>query len=492
VTAAVAENQRCRFPLAPIAVLVAIVVATAFLFPGDIPFINDEPLLIHNAWASNHLPGELFGIHLPFTLFGVDMAKTPRGLYYGPVATWVYQILLTITYNPTLLASLHALLLAGVTALALFWLAATLRVSAWMPAIVMLSPWLWIYHRMLWDNNLCIPLSALALASYADFLAKGRAISLRLAVFCAALLPLIHLMSLALVVPLAAHLILFQFRSLFKYKFSLLAILAIPNALAWQYWQYLLVFYAPVTAENLSPWRGWIFPLFGAQDLSAFGLANILGAGWYFQSPKALAYLAFAAQLISALVYIAVWIGIILAAVKTLNFLRAPRAAGAVDQIAAIALATLFCQIFLDGSQRVYGFPHYFNATWIAYAVFAFLAIQSLPGQLPRIALAVQGVSMLVVLCCMIFIISRDGGTRNTGFGTVLADQWMAAQKIAAFSPDSSRNVLFAQWKTFPGELYTLQDLLPPPPATRPTANLIIRYRNAFPGDARIEVESQP
>ena len=89
-----------------------ILTAAALLFPGDVPFINDEALLINNALTANER-GEL----APKGLMGTV------GIQYGPVPTWLYQAALLATQDLATVSLLKnligiILLLAAMTGLA--------------------------------------------------------------------------------------------------------------------------------------------------------------------------------------------------------------------------------------------------------------------------------------------------------------------------------------------------------------------------------------
>jgi hypothetical protein len=492
------DNSQKPWAIGAIVLLVAIVLATAFFRPGDAPFLNDEPLLIHAALRANEVPGKFWGVSLPFTVAPMSVATTPRGLYYGPVATWFYQILLGITHNPIALVSLHALLLAGVTAFSLAWLARTMNVSVWLAVVTMLSPWLWIYHRMLWDNTYCIALSALMVAAYGDFVARGRPWSLRLSVTCGVILPLIHLMALPVVGAVAVEFLIFRRRDFWRYKWSLLGIFIFINALAWQYWQYILVFYEPVGAPALSAWRGWVFPFLGGRDLTAWSIEKLLGEDWYAHLGGGVMYVVAGAEIFSCLACVAVWVGRICAVLKLVQ-LRNPL--GVKKELAWIAVGTLVFQCVLDGWQRVYGQSHYFNATWIVFVIFAWLAVDALQRRfwdrsvLVRMAVPVQAVAMLVVMVIMNFKIARDGGTLGLGYGTVLSEQIKAAKDVQFFEELGKERaiILVPQWKLFPGAIVTLEELLWPSGqgmiSDLGPRQLIVRYRNEYPGDARFTVE---
>ena len=85
------------------------------VWPGDIPFINDEPQLIANAVNANR-DGRLASLGLLGTY----------GFIYGPAPTWVYQALVAVSRDLVVVAVLHALLLSAATAGALWWLSRSL------------------------------------------------------------------------------------------------------------------------------------------------------------------------------------------------------------------------------------------------------------------------------------------------------------------------------------------------------------------------------
>ena len=75
------------------------------VWPGDVPFINDEPQLIASAVRAN---GE--GRLAPVGLLGT------YGFRYGPAPTWVYQALTPVTRDLVGIAALHILLMSAATA----------------------------------------------------------------------------------------------------------------------------------------------------------------------------------------------------------------------------------------------------------------------------------------------------------------------------------------------------------------------------------------
>lgn len=140
----------------------------ALVLPGDAPFVNDKPQLVLNALSANDA-GTL-------ALRGLMGTK---GMPYGPLPIWIYQVLLIVTRHPVTLVVLHATLMASAIALALYWVWRTTGLWSWFAFVLVASPYLWAYERALWDNSFNLMFTALALASYAAFLARGSRLASR-------------------------------------------------------------------------------------------------------------------------------------------------------------------------------------------------------------------------------------------------------------------------------------------------------------------------
>jgi hypothetical protein len=249
----------------------------------------------------------------------------------------------------------------------------------------------------------------------------------------------------------------------------------------------------------MSPWAGWVFPLLGGHHLTAAGLGNILGDDWQYTTGKVLPFLLVAAQSISLLAYPAVWAGMILSLRSWRRVVKRQPAATPADHLAVIALGTWICQTLLDGNRRVSDGPQYFNATWIAYAVFAWLAVDALAraawrrSVLIRVALPMYAAALLIVLGSMVYTIARDGGAWSENYGVALENQLQAFGRLQQFSSDSPRRINVSQWTDHPWVLdKDLPELIPPPTGPRPRRQIIVGYRLAFAGDARLSVEDLP
>jgi hypothetical protein len=456
------------------------------LRPGDAPWIYDEPLLMEMALQQNATPSHFLTTTLPFTPANYGLKGT-RGARYGPAAVWLDQLFLAFTHNPIRMVTIRAGLVTAINAISIFWLCRTLRVSPWLAAAAMLSPWLYFYARQIWDNSLCIPISALMLAAYADFLSTRRAWPLHLAVFCAPVLMLIHFMAIPLVAAIGVHLALVEFRSLRRFKWTIATILVAMLGISWPYWNYLIHNYHHNIPGGTSRWLGYFYPLLGAHHLSAIGLNNLLGESWLHPAPRTLRI----AQYITGLAYLTAWIGMLLAIPAVWRVVRRSARTSATDQIYSVAWAAVIFQCALYGPLHVHEGPHYFNASWICFAAFAFLAAKFAPPFCEPL-LGLYAIVQLFILTTMALMIHRNGGMHSDNYGTTLSNQIATIRQIERYTDDSPRRIEVPEWTEHPRTPAVLELLFPPPPGPRLRGNLVVRSRDEFPDDARIVVASGP
>jgi hypothetical protein len=456
--------------------LVALVAASVvpLVWPGDVPFINDEPLLIAKAVAANS-SGQL----APLGLLGT------YGFVYGPAPTWVYQALLACSRDLVVVASLHTLLMSAVTAGALWRLSRSLRLWAWFAPIPLLSPYYWFYSRALWDNPFLLPLGALAMAGYAAHLDSGSALGLRVAVAAMLTIPLVHLMGVSLVVPLALHMLVVRRRSVWKHRYSLLAIVTGVLIAAWPYWRHLAGPRSPAPGAD-GVLDGWFFPLFGARLLSAGGLDYFYGA-----RPVAGKFFRILADT-SSVAYALAWGGVVVAITLVVKARRArvwaPRA-----HVAAIAVATMLCQSVVDGISGKFQHPHYQNGTWIACVLLAWLGIDYL-ARGRRVArwgaVVVTGVlasSLLLAVGTLGVRLHRSRGTRDV-YGPTLANQQQVVRALAWYASTSHVQVHVNMWERFPRTLAILRELNAAPQIGLPQATIELRYVSEDPASGAIEM----
>jgi hypothetical protein len=166
--------------------------------------------------------------------------------------------------------------------------------------------------------------------------------------------------------------------------------------------------------------------------------------------------------LISLVVFPLVWVGIILAAASALQAVR--RARFDIRSHAAIlALTILVTQMLLNWLTGTYGHPHYYNATWIVYAFFAWLTVDWLAGRAFATALCgAYAAALATTVLLLIASIHRSGGSRE-GYGPTLANQMQIAAELRRYSATVPLDFKVLNYQKFPHALETLRLLQPSP-----------------------------
>lgn len=493
-----------------VALLVCLVTSLLrLIWPGDTQWINDEPLFLSKAAALN--AGSLT---TAFTQ-GAGLHGTV-GLTYGPVAVWIFALLLRLSSDLVVVAMLRTALWSLLTSVALLWLARQVpRLRPLSLCLILLSPYTWLYSRHLWDNTWLMPLGALALAAYLSFHGAPRRAPFALAVVALALAVLIHPMVMPLGLVLLWHALRFHRPFLRAQRGLVVGLAALCLLLAAPWLSYLLQGLwlrlhgvvspaagpPPPPAELLPPEPAvsllapLLFPFLGGVQLSGLGLG-------YFVGDEFFAGRAVLAGLVTwtALSHVLVWLGLGLA----IQRLRAARREGQLHgvelHLCLIAVLTFAVQAVLHAVLRRHTHPHYYNGSWICAVYFAALALSSdvpvawakrLWSGPRRSLLGVSlGLSLAVITGSLALRLHDTGGTRGLHFGATLANQLEVARALARYHPDSPVTVEVLNYRLFPHALSLLRQLcgLTGDP-TGPRQALRIRYRDADPQSGVLVVE---
>jgi hypothetical protein len=461
-----------------VAALIAACLVPLF-WPGDVSFINDEPLLITSALAANARQ----------SLAAMGLAGT-FGFTYGPLPTWMYQVLVLVTRDLIVMVVIHAALIMVTTAGALWWVSKSLRLWPWFALVPLVSPYTWFYARVLWDNTLLIPLTSLAIAGYAAHLSagpNGSAAGLRVSLIALLLMPLVHLMAVALVLPLALHIVVTQWRSLWRHRISVAAIAVGIAVLAWPYWMYIARNTPPASASAGS--EGWFFPLLGGRLFSARQLA------YFFDPAPVSGWPLTLASGISWISYGLVWIGIVVGLLLVIGAMRerrwSPRA-----HLAMVLLGALICQMAIDGLSGKFQHPHYENGTWMVFVLLSWLAIdrlRELPQPLRWVAPATTAVlagALVLAVSTIATRLHRSGGTRET-YGATIDNQQRVARALGAYTADTPIACDVVLIQRYPHAFATLRQLAGAGAASRRVGMVVIRYAYQRPDSGVIMLEER-
>jgi 4-amino-4-deoxy-L-arabinose transferase-like glycosyltransferase len=391
------------------------------LWIGNVCFTVDEPVLIEKALSAN-AAGRLEVIGL----------EGSRGFPYGPVPTWIYQALLAVTHDLVWVAALRCALSCAVIVASLSWLARSLTLPPAFAWVLVLSPYLWFYGRILWDNPMLLPLSSLVLASTIAFLKQPRTWKLVLTFGCLLAMSLIHLMSVAIAVPVALYLLLTERRALLRAWLPLGVVLAVTVLAVWPYLETL-------ATRQVGPGSGPRFRLESmgfawqaARFISATGLDYHFRDGWpeRFLFPGASWFVVLTGVVAHGLF----GLGVVVAA-RTI--LKGKRSQGLElrRRAAVLLLAIVFGQMAVNMATATFNHPHYYNATWIAAAVLVWLGADTIWRYTAARAVFVGHALMLAAATLGIaWNMRKHGGDQRT-YGPTLSNQVAVGREIAALRP---------------------------------------------------------
>ena len=218
------SEVRVQFRSPLILLLIGIVLTTAFLFPGDAPFVGDEPWLLSIADKANHQRVSFAGF----------ICRSPlrrwhclgRDVSYGPFPVWLDQIILIFTRNPIRMVVIQALLCGTANAIALLWLTRSMGISGWYAAAVdAFAVALDMGPALLGDNCLCIPLTAMAIAAYGDSLVYHGRWTLVVTIVCLMASTLCQACYIGMIAAVAVHLVYFQRDWVKRWRWTLIGTL---------------------------------------------------------------------------------------------------------------------------------------------------------------------------------------------------------------------------------------------------------------------------
>jgi hypothetical protein len=358
------------------------------------------------------------------------------------------------------------------------------------------SPYLYLYHRMLWDNVLMLPLSALLLVATERCLRAPSAESTATAAALAALLLHIHPISITLVAAVTLVIGIAR-RQWFRThrRTAVLTLAGLALAAAAQVW--IAVKWAcpaPPTPYSLAATYHW---LLGGVFFSHVGLDHRLGPGWYQILPTVLRWPVRGLIVVSGTGIVVTLGGGALAANILVRAWRRHRWSSR-QQLLAVALLAVGLQGALQVTLPLRAEPHYFNAVWPCYALFLGLGLRFLCH---RRWGRVLGCILLAANCLLLPVLAGfihwQQGNQLPSFGPALSNQIAIARQLDGYSRDSHLDAASVlNYRLFPEALTSLLELYcdPRPPSTLPRCRLTLQPEAAgsYPGRLRLRVDATP
>lgn len=403
------RHQRISFPF----VVLILAVLSRFVWLGDIPFICDEPLLIGRSLDA--LSSGVFPTH---GLMGT------RGIEYGPIPTWLYAVLLSISHDVFLVSFAKLLLITVGTVWALKRLQTLLPQmdSRWF-FFPLLSPYLWFYSRDLWDNSWLTATNLLCMVLYLDSLWRERRSSIFWLGVAAACSLGTHLMGIPLIAAIAVHLVWRERESLLSNAGSwvagVVAALLILSPYILHLWASPPTMVSVATPDRVGAFlEAWL----GIRFFSAVGFEYFLGHDWLrpVQATAPVKILSVALIAGTALILVAYLAGLVSGIQR---FIRGDRSQE--SRALELSLLALLFHAVLTGWQGVKGHPHYYSGIWPAVFLVTWegMGIVS-KWRTGRGAIAIWAVCSLAVLIMMPGLVHLRHGSRSLHYGPTLQNLW--------------------------------------------------------------------
>lgn len=411
-------------------ILVCLLVLIRFLFPGDTTFLHDEAMLLELALNAVE-KGELL---VPVGLQGT------RGFKYGPVGPSFYLYLLYLTKNIYVLAFLKNLIITLITATGIGLILKTVKDfdrTLWV--FLFLSPVLYFYSRMLWDNPFQISLTALSAGGYVSYLATNKVRYFAIALFSAALAVLTHLMVVPFCIGLAVHFIVFRNKDLKERPQKFLPIFILAALMMFPYFKYVLAHKQGTTLQE-SVARVFWFPFLGVKFYSFIDFEYFFGKQWerLFFDSEILFKLLRGTKAIWYLFYLSIPLGWyqIYKHIKngfsdkdfTLKF-----------HISFLCASTLIAHLVMCYLSNLYKNTHYYNGVWIIHFFVLAFALEKLKTYLKwgkRIKVGYL-TAVFLMFIGMIRFNNIHQGARSRRTGANLTEQVEVAKKLNMYSSET-------------------------------------------------------
>lgn len=412
--------------------------ALRLLWIGDVPYIADEPQLITNALEAN-----AEGRWVDRGLQG------GKGVHYGPLPTWIYQVAVSVLTTPLEIAFFKSLLITLITVFCLWIWSRYLRAQdKWFVWVALLSPCLWFYSRDLWDNSWGVPFSAVLWTSYLYFDQKPSLRRLLLPALSAAGILLIHLMSIPIVAAIVMHFLVKQRRWILRRWAGVLGIAAVVVAVDITYFLQLAAIHPPTppTAWSL---ESFVFPFFSPVYFSAAASDYFLGNSW-MDFPGFSPWFALVVRIawhVSLLGVVLWFAGLVVSALHQAR--RGSWAsefstswAGTSEQL---ALLTMGFFLALSAAKGLGKHPHYFNSIWPAVFFLIWRGATFLwnPSVVAasfewvrsgktatRIAVSLWLVSLFTSMLAMQLRVHWGEGTRSLHYGPTVGNLWAVSEEL--------------------------------------------------------------
>ena len=450
-------------------VLLGLLIVIRLLFPGDVPWINDESILIYNAFISNH--------HNAYPVYGLIGSM---GIPYGPLPIWIYKFLLSFSQDLILIVLLKTSISVLISFLSLYFIAKTLKLTPFPLLIPFVSPYIFFYDRLLWDNCFLIPASSILLLSLVKFIDTHRLFWFAISLYTIVCLVHIHLMSLLIVIPFFIYLALFEREWLSKHWKNSLLVLAVFLCFLIPY--SIIISSSTVAGTKIptgNSWYNWFNPVrfFSFWGFDHYFVPEMLtkNTGIHGRIYTLLRFLSGIGFVFFITGFIKIFTILWTKSLKKIELTTE-------EKFLSYCTITVLSSILWFTISRIAVHPHYNNAICLVYLFFIYFYLNLYwKNKIIRCFFWVYFVSMLLLLISFSYFIHSSGGTRTDHYGTTLKDQINIIKQINSYDPKIPIYVDVDNFNKYPHSFQVLQFLYNKPEGPKkdgPIKRINVVYRD--------------
>ncbi len=467
--------------------LLIILGALRLLWPMDISMTDDEPFMLE--MALNHNSQHTWPVHA---------LNGSRGIAYGPIAIWFYQVCLKVTHSLVAIILFKTILLSVAMGWFVYWLAK--RFTFLVPIggiITMISPYLWRYSRDLWDNILLAPLVGFVFVGALVFSQKPRGWILIAMAIAAALATSIHLMALGVVGMIALHVMVFHWRELLKRWIWVVGAIVVFGLINFPYLWYLKDAYTPFPVHG--SFASFWFAIYLARLFTAVAFEYILGNYWFFFSDNIVLKGVFGLMaVLSAGAFLFSLYGLYVAARITIKGWK-DRGRQIKDPKYLLASLTVFAFLghwWICFRSALISHPHYYNPVWIVGLVLVWFGMSELWSKkwAQKLFYAYAASTLTLTIGFAVSIHLHDGNRANR-YGPTLRNQIEMARVFSHYYPENPIIPQTYHAQTYAHSYRFLRQFYfgTPDQETLPNVPVIVRYVHPEdPRSATTEVVEAP
>lgn len=423
----------------------------ALLFPGDIPFINDEPWTVHLALTQNQ-KGQLIREGLPGSL----------GMKYGPVPLWFYQLMLLITHNLMVISFTKNLLHLVIFIYALRGLGGELKVTQPFALLVLGSPYLLLVNRMLWLFGFMGPLSGCLAFWLLRFRRTGKYRYFLYSVLTTISFVYTHPISAFIVMPFYLCLFVFCYERLWVKKTSCIVTLIIALAVVSPLIFQLLSHHGKASAspEKSDILHSFLATIHGSYYFTMVGWFEYYLPNFYqkgFLLPKTVLHVMIYTTGLSCILYL---IGVTRCVALWIKSFRR-KSFTSRDMMTFYSLATVLFSATFFIITRLEFQPHYSIPLWFPFFFFIWIALNWIWKKRPLLIplFGIGWICHAILLVFMTTYINKNGGNREIHYGATLKNQIQVANTVKAASHNSKIVTNVRNYQLFPYSLSVLISL---------------------------------